>query len=80
MIDNHHKVRGAGEPPDPVEIFRRADTIDVAFAARRFGVPYSKYRAIRRRYPDRGFHKRLVQLTVKRTIQHPSSPLPMFRW
>ncbi|MGH2906403.1 MAG: HD domain-containing protein [Solirubrobacterales bacterium] len=80
MIDQHHKVRTAGEADDPVEIFRRADTIDVLLGARRFGVPYRRYRAIRKAYPDRGFHRRLVQLGTRRLIEHPASPLPMFRW
>lgn len=80
MIDLHHKQRAAGAADDPVEVFRRADTIDVSLGARRFGVPFSTVRAIRRDYPNRGFHKRLVQLTVRRTIEHPTSPLPMFKW
>ncbi len=80
MIDEHHKQRAAGPPDDPVEIFRRADLIDLVFGARRFGVPMSRVREIHRAYPSRGFHRRLVQPSVRRTIEHPTSPLPMFKW
>lgn len=80
MIDQHHKQRPAGAPTDPVELFRRADAIDVSLGARRFGLPFSQIRAIRRAYPSRGFHLRLIKLTAKRTIEHPTSPLPMFKW
>ena len=80
MIDQHHKLRAAGGPNDPVEVFRRADTIDVLMGARRFGVKFSAYRRIRKDYPDRGFHRRLVQLTAKRFTEQPTSPLPMYKW
>lgn len=80
MIDLHHKQRAAGAPSDPVEIFRRADTIDVGLGLRRFGIPLSEIRSVLRSYPSRGFHRTLVKLTVRRTIEHPTSPLPMFKW
>jgi hypothetical protein len=31
-------------------------------------------------WPDAGFHRRLVQLTVDRFRHHPLSPLPMVKW
>jgi hypothetical protein len=80
MIDQHHKVRAAADPGDPIEIFRRADSIDVAFGLRRFGLPLSRYRLILKDYPDRGFHWRLVQLGARRLVENPTSPLPMFKW
>lgn len=80
MIDNHHKITPAGPKDDPVEIFRRADTIDVMLGLRRFGVPFKRVREIQRAHPDEGFHLRLVELTAKRTAGHPLSPLPMFKW
>ncbi len=80
MIDEHHKQRSAGPPDDPVEIFRRADLIDLSLGLRRFGAPRKRVREIRRAYPNRGFHRRLVKLTVQRTLEHPTSPLPMFKW
>ncbi|MBJ8338177.1 HD domain-containing protein [Antrihabitans sp. NCIMB 15449] len=80
MIDEHHKVRAAGKASSPVEIFRRADTIDVTFGLRRFGLPRSEYRRIAAQYPDAGFHLRLVKLSGKRLVTKPLSPLPMFKW
>lgn len=80
MIDNHHKVTAAGAVDDPVEIFRRADTIDVSLGLRRFGVPFRRVREIQRAHRDEGFHLRLIQLTAKRMAGHPLSPLPMFKW
>ncbi|MEU4417760.1 MULTISPECIES: hypothetical protein [Nocardia] len=80
MIRDHHRVRSAGKATDPVELFRRADLIDVTFGARRYGLPYAAYSALMRRYPDSGFHFKLVELTVRRALIHPLSPLPMIRW
>jgi hypothetical protein len=80
MIDQHHKQRSAGEPENPVELFRRADLVDVSLGLRRFGLLGAQTRAMLRTYPSRGFHRTLIRLTVKRTIEHPTSPLPMFKW
>jgi hypothetical protein len=80
MIDLHHKQRPAGPPDSAVEIFRRADAIDVSLGLRRFGLPMKTVRSTFRAYPSRGFHRCLIRLTTKRTIEHPTSPLPMFKW
>ncbi|WP_067647002.1 hypothetical protein [Nocardia harenae] len=81
MIEHHHKLRRAGRAEDPVEIFRRADAIDVELGLLgRFGVPRRAYRALTRRYPDAGFHRRLVALAGQRLRSHPTSPLPMLEW
>jgi hypothetical protein len=63
-----------------VEPFRRADWIDVTYGARSFGVPRSLVRDLFTRYPDTGFHQRLVQLTLQRMKDKPFSPLPVMRW
>ncbi|MFC8042755.1 hypothetical protein [Nocardia sp. NPDC057353] len=81
MIEHHHKLRRAGPADDPVEIFRRADAIDVELALLgRFGVRRRDYRALTRRYPDAGFHRRLVALAGQRLRTNPTSPLPMLEW
>ncbi|MBJ7458658.1 MAG: hypothetical protein JHD02_05685 [Thermoleophilaceae bacterium] len=80
MIDQHHKQRAAGAVDDPVEVFRRADLIDVSLGLRRFGLPLKDVRATQRAYPNRGFHRGLLVLTARRTIEHPTSPLPMIKW
>ncbi|MFB8002476.1 hypothetical protein [Nocardia sp. NPDC056000] len=81
MIDQHHKLRSAGDADDPVEIFRRADAIDVEMAVLgRFGVSRSAYRALTEEFPDAGFHRRLLQLGAERLRTHPFSPLPVLKW
>ena len=80
MIDQHHKLRPAGPQDSPIEIFRRADLVDVSLGAVRFGVPFRAYVALLRRFPDNGFHRRLVQLAAERAATHPLSPMPMLRW
>lgn len=80
MIGQHHKVRPAGPATDPVEIFRRADWMDVTLGLLNAGLPRTRYRELLRRHPDAGFHWRLVQLSVRRVLTNPLSPLPMFRW
>lgn len=81
MIRNHHKVTAwTGRPDWLVEPFRRADWIDVTYGVRRFGLSRSILRALAEEWPDAGFHRRLVQLTLARWRRHPASPLPMVRW
>lgn len=80
MIGQHHKLRPAGPARDPVEIFRRADWMDVTLGALAFGLPRARYRDLLRQYPDAGFHLRLLQLSGKQLLTNPLRPLPMFRW
>lgn len=80
MIVDHHKLTGAGDIGDPVEIFRRADFIDASLGLRRFGLPMAEYRSIAKQYPNAGFHKRLAQFLGKQVITHPTNPAPMFKW
>ncbi|WP_330233111.1 HD domain-containing protein [Nocardia sp. NBC_00508] len=81
MINEHHRIRPAGPPHDPVEIFRRADAIDVGRGLlRRFGVSRAAYRDLAKRYPNHGFHRTLVRLTARRLRTNPASPLPMVKW
>ena len=81
MIDHHHRIHRM--PPSTqasVETFRRADWIDVSNGVLRFGLPRAVVREVRRTFPDAGFHRRLLQLTLRRFRRHPLSPLPMMRW
>lgn len=80
MIAQHHKVRPAGPAHDPVEIFRRADWLDVTLGLLASGLPRVQYRELLRRHPDDGFHFRLLQLSCKQLLTNPLRPLPMFRW
>lgn len=81
MIRNHHKLtRCEPAASRAAEAFRRADWIDVSGGLRRFGVSRAAVAALQRPLPCRGFHRRLLQLTLKHAATHPLHPLPMFRW
>ncbi|MEV6769129.1 HD domain-containing protein [Nocardia sp. NPDC051030] len=81
MIGEHHRLRSAAAPSDRVEIFRRADAVDVEMGRLgRFGVSRAEYRRLEAEFPDAGFHRRLLQLGAKRLRTHPLSPLPMIKW
>ena len=81
MIADHHKVTPSrANPQSLVESFRRADWIDVSRGLRRFGLPRTFIAAVAARWPNAGFHRRLVQLTIDRFLKHPLTPLPMVKW
>jgi HD domain-containing protein len=81
MIVDHHKVTTSRAHPQPlVESFRRADWIDVSRGLRRFGLPRAVIAAVAATWPNAGFHRRLVELTIDRLSQHPLTPLPMVKW
>jgi hypothetical protein len=63
-----------------IEPFRRADWIDVSRGLLTFGLPRTRLRAIFARWPNAGFHKRLVQLTLREARRHPLRPLPVLKW
>lgn len=80
MIREHHKVtayRGPGAAI--VEAFRRADWVDVSRGLLTCGLPRTTIARIRGRWPDAGFHRRLLQLSAARLVRHPLDPLPMLR-
>lgn len=81
MIAQHHKVTRVAAPEGSmVEAFRQADWVDVTAGVVRFDLPLDVLDRIRRRWPDEGFHWRLMQLSAARLVTHPRSPLPMLRW
>lgn len=81
MIADHHKVTASHSNSESlVESFRRADWIDVTLGLRRFGLSRAFIRTVATTWPDAGFHRRLVQLTIDRWSHHPFSPLPMVKW
>ena len=81
MIVDHHKVTRSHRHPQPlVESFRRADWIDVTRGFRTFGLPRTFIGAVDAAWPNAGFHRRLVQLTIDRLLKHPLTPLPMVKW
>lgn len=79
MIRQHHKISAwRGNPNWLVEPFRRADWIDVT-RLRTFGLPRRLLKEIFAAWPAAGFHKKLIQLELRRLRTHPWSPLPMVR-
>jgi len=80
MIDNHHKLTGYRENPAwLVESFRQADWLDISRGILHFNLPRSLISKVLAAFPNNGFHKRLVQLTIQRIKTHPLDPLPMFK-
>ncbi|MFC4253525.1 HD domain-containing protein [Sinimarinibacterium flocculans] len=81
IIDQHHRFRPWREAGgDLVEAFRKADLVDVSLGLVRFGLPRAFVADVRRTFPNAGFHKRLVQLTLRQLGREPLRPLPMMKW
>lgn len=78
MIAQHHKLRPHGDPL--VEAFRRSDLTDVSLGLIKFGLPPAYVREVKARFPNAGFHKRLVQLAGGWWVRHPLHPLPVLKW
>ncbi len=80
MIELHHKISKYSSNPDwLVEPFRRADWLDVTRGMLKFGLPSGFVADVMSRFPNAGFHKRLIALTGQRLKTDPFSPLPMMR-
>lgn len=80
MIEQHHKIRKYNANPSwLVESFRKADWIDVSRGRLKFGLPSASVLETLSRFPNAGFHKRLVALTRQRFKTRPFSPLPMMK-
>jgi hypothetical protein len=81
LITEHHKLtRYRGPHAETVETYRRADFIDVSLGLLRFGLPRAHLSAVRRAWPDAGFHWRLATLTARQFLRTPLRPLPMVHW
>ncbi|HEY1076919.1 MAG TPA: hypothetical protein VGE51_09535 [Fontimonas sp.] len=81
MIDQHHKLRAYRDPRFPlVEVFRKADLVDVSLGMVRLGVPKRILREVRAAFPNSGFHKRLMRLAGEWFGAHPLSAPPFFKW
>jgi hypothetical protein len=78
MIAEHHKLTRHGDAL--VEAFRRSDLTDVSLGLLKFGMPAAYVREVKARFPDAGFHRRLVQLTARWWARHPLDPLPVLKW
>lgn len=81
MIAEHHKLtQFKANTSWLVESFRKADLIDLSGGLIRFRLDDEFVREVLEEFPNAGFHKTLVQLSLKRLKTHPFSPLPMVKW
>ncbi|MCP4439428.1 MAG: phosphohydrolase [Aureispira sp.] len=81
MILLHHKISSyRGHIYHAiVESFRQADTLDLLFGFKRFGIPKTLIKQINKQFPSLGFRRMLLKMTGKRFLRHPLNPLPMFK-
>lgn len=81
MIAFHHQLTTHPDPAHPlIEVFRRADLVDVSLGVVRFGLPRSYIARVRTQFPNAGFHRRLVRLAATGVLTQPLRPLPFFKW
>lgn len=81
IIDMHHKLTKYNNKNYPlVELFRRADLVDVSLGAVKWGLSNDCIRDIKAKYPNAGFHDCLNQLFIKAILTSPLNPLPMMKW
>ena len=81
MIMNHHKITSMrGGELSLVESFRRADWIDVTKGVRSMGVSRKSIQLVLGHFPNAGFHKKLLQLSLEQLRKKPLNPAPMMRW
>ena len=80
MIDNHHKISFyKGDFAHTVEIFRKADWIDVTWGLKKYSLKKVNFKAIKKAFPNNGFHLFLLKQFLKWFVKHPLNPLPMFK-
>jgi hypothetical protein len=81
MIEEHHKLtEWKGDPEWIVELFRKADLIDLSGGLIRFNIYDEFVREVLEEFPNEGFHRTLLRLIKERVRTHPFSPLPMVKW
>jgi hypothetical protein len=81
MIDMHHKLRRYRDERYPlVERFRQGDLVDFSLGLVQCGLSKSFINRVKARFPNAGFHKRLVQLEVGWFSRHPFRPVPVLKW
>ena len=81
MIGEHHKLtRYRANPLWLVEVFRKADRIDLSGGLLRYRLSDDFVSEVLDAFPNAGFHTMLAQLSLKRLKSHPLSPLPMIKW
>jgi hypothetical protein len=81
MIEWHHKTTGyKGEYDFTVNVFRKADLVDLSFGILNSGIKRQALLEIKEKYPQLGFHRFLFKKLLRNCLRHPFNPLPMFRF
>ena len=81
MIGEHHKLRAFRDDRYPlVEVFRKADLVDVSLGVVKFGITRKAVSDIQSAFPNAGFHKRLMGIAREWFSKHPLKPPPFYKW
>lgn len=78
MIGEHHKLSGFKDDR-LVETFRRADFVDVSLGLVKFGLEKNFVNAVRKQFPNEGFHTGLVRTAARWICRHPLNPFPVIK-
>ena len=81
MINFHHKFGKYEDVGHPlVEIFRKGDLVDLSSGFIKCGLPGNYIKAVKRQFPNAGFHKCLLRISCNWILRHPFNPLPVLKW
>lgn len=81
MISEHHKLKAFEDLQYPlVETFRQGDLVDFSLGLIKFGINKQHITAVKKEFPNSGFHKGLLQKSLKWFVRHPLNPAPMMKW
>lgn len=81
MITEHHKINEYdNEDFILVELFRRADLIDLSMGLISFNVDREFISTLKDVLPNKNFHRKLSELTIKQILKEPlKNPFPMIK-
>ncbi|HEY8558908.1 MAG TPA: HD domain-containing protein [Pyrinomonadaceae bacterium] len=79
MIDEHHKLREC-RGDRLTEVFREGDLVDFSLGLFKCGLPKNYVAAVKKQFPNNGFHKFLARLAGGWICRHPLNPLPIVRF
>lgn len=81
MIDMHHRLGKYSSESSPlIEVFRQGDLVDFSLGLVKCGLPKTYIKSVKTRFPNAGFHKRLVRLAAGWVCRHPLNPVPVLKW
>ena len=80
IINNHHKITKYKGEFKTVEIFRKADWIDVINGIKKHNLSKNDFKRIQKEFSKKGFHAFLTKQWFAWFLKHPIKSLPMFKW